>query len=206
MKKCKATGNFVRGDIATFICDVCNFVAPSARGLTQHKTRGSNCQDRSMSALELSTTNVRSVLSESIMLLFLICFQFECSCGKKLSSSQALGSHKRACSALTSSSSAASSSSVLSTTSSSASLAAPVPSIPNISSDSSAMPPPSLPESLVCCDQLFGNRTALLSHQRSKRHKVISLISIKSLTLEGTHSYYVSSGLEGLLAVTTWSF
>ena len=31
-------------------------------------------------------------------------------------------------------------------------------------------------------------------------------ISIKTLTLEWTHSYYVSSGLEGLLAVTTCSF
>ena len=37
------------------------------------------------------------------------------------------------------------------------------------------------------------------------RH-VTTTISIKSLTLEGTHSYYVSSGLEGLLAVTTMSF
>ena len=35
---------------------------------------------------------------------------------------------------------------------------------------------------------------------------VMTTISIKSLPLEGTHSYYVSSGLEGLLAVTTWSF
>ena len=39
----------------------------------------------------------------------------------------------------------------------------------------------------------------------AERH-VTTTISIKSLTLEGTHSYYVSSGLEGLLAVTTWSF
>ena len=31
-------------------------------------------------------------------------------------------------------------------------------------------------------------------------------IPIKSLTLEGTHSNYVSSGLENLQAVTTWSF
>ena len=31
-------------------------------------------------------------------------------------------------------------------------------------------------------------------------------ISIKSLTLEGILSYYVSSGLEALLAVTTMSF
>ena len=35
---------------------------------------------------------------------------------------------------------------------------------------------------------------------------VTTTISIKSLTLEGTHSYYVSSGSEFLLAVTTWSF
>ena len=39
----------------------------------------------------------------------------------------------------------------------------------------------------------------------AERH-VTTTISIKSLTLEGTHSYYVSSGLKGLLAVTTWSF
>ena len=31
-------------------------------------------------------------------------------------------------------------------------------------------------------------------------------ISIKRLTLEGTHSNYVSSGLKGLLVVTTWYF
>ena len=39
----------------------------------------------------------------------------------------------------------------------------------------------------------------------AERH-VTNTISIGSLTLEGTHSNYVSSGLEGLLALTTWSF
>ena len=62
MDKCKATGNFTREDIAAYVCEVCNYVASSARGLTQHKTRGSNCQDRSasrsMSSLALSLSNV----------------------------------------------------------------------------------------------------------------------------------------------------
>ena len=35
---------------------------------------------------------------------------------------------------------------------------------------------------------------------------VTTTISIKSLTLEGTNSNYVSNGIEGLLSVTTWSF
>ena len=71
---------------------------------------------------------------------------------------------------------------------------------------------------------LFGQSLKNFNHQRNcenyqilvgfcrlfflcdaERH-VTTTISIKSLTLEGTHSYYVSSGLEGLLAVTTWSF
>ena len=34
----------------------------------------------------------------------------------------------------------------------------------------------------------------------------LTTISIKSLMLEGTYSYYVSCGLEGLLAIATWSF
>ena len=33
----------------------------------------------------------------------------------------------------------------------------------------------------------------------------MTTISITSQILEGTHSKYVSSGLEGLLVVTTWS-
>ena len=39
----------------------------------------------------------------------------------------------------------------------------------------------------------------------AERH-VTTAISIKGLPLEGTHGNYVSSGLEGLLPVTTWSF
>ena len=38
----------------------------------------------------------------------------------------------------------------------------------------------------------------------TERH-FMTTISIKSLMLKGTHSNYVSSGLESLLAVTTWS-
>ena len=52
------------------------------------------------------------------------------------------------------------------------------------------------------CKLVLGWMTILYD---AERH-VTTTISIKSLTLEGTHSNYVSSGLEGLLAVTTWSF
>ena len=60
LNRCQATGHFERGDIAAFVCNVCNYVSSSSRGLSQHKSRGSKCQDRSasMSRLELSTTTV----------------------------------------------------------------------------------------------------------------------------------------------------
>ena len=62
LKICKETGNFERGDITAYCCKECGYVAKSARGLTQHKEQGTNCQDRTlsrtMSRLELSLTNV----------------------------------------------------------------------------------------------------------------------------------------------------
>ena len=48
--------------------------------------------------------------------------------------------------------------------------------------------------------------------QNNRRHLTVILakrnwkISINNLMLEGTHINYGSSGLEGLIAVTTWSF
>ena len=74
MKVCKATGQFERGDINPFICTVCGYVAKSSRGLTQHKSKGTSCQDRTrldktkstMSTLELTVTVV-SIDSNSFL-------------------------------------------------------------------------------------------------------------------------------------------
>ena len=61
------------------------------------------------------------------------------------------------------------------------------------------------PQSGLIFPQFWWPSGGLFFLYDAERH-VTTTISIKSITLEGTYSYYVSSGLEGLLAVSTWSF
>ena len=93
-------------------------------------------------------------------------FQYECVCGRKLASPQALGSHRRGCSAVTSSSLGSSTTFVSPSVSSTASSPS--------SNSTYSMPPPPPPDSLTCCGRPFSHKAALLAHQRSKRHKVRS--------------------------------
>ena len=64
MKVCKGTGNFSRTEMTVYVCNDCGYFAKSSGGLTQHKNRGTNCKNRTMSRtmsrLELSVTNVSS--------------------------------------------------------------------------------------------------------------------------------------------------
>ena len=50
------------------------------------------------------------------------------------------------------------------------------------------------------------NDDRLQGHSYNAERHVTTTISIKSLTLEGTHSDFVSIGLDGLPAVTTWIY
>lgn len=121
-----------------------------------------------MSRLELSTTNV--IIISEYSKPNCVHFQYECPCGKKLSTSQALGSHRRTCTGLTNT--GLTNTGLTSTGLTSTGLTSTNHSVVQSNANTTD-------DSLLCCGRTFANKSALTSHKRSKRHKVKELEPIK---------------------------